>query len=150
MFLEDNADRERRDVGALARDIADILLVCGIASAPQDLWTEWESSYADALRELVHLSFEFQRITGEEIISRDLLPLVPRPGEPFDPSYMIDEWADPRAPHGYDAHPVLCTTHLGLVREEKTATEGIATVTLLKPKVVLTSFLADLRNNPGS
>ncbi|KAM5545782.1 hypothetical protein V8D89_000820 [Ganoderma adspersum] len=156
MFLEDNADRERRDVGALVRDITDILLVCGIAATPQDLRTEVESSYANALRELVHLSLEFQRITGEAIISRDLLILVPRPGEPFDPSGMVDEWTDPRAPNDYDAHPVLCTTQLGLVREEKTATEGaggeegIVTVTLLKPKVVLTSFLEELRSNTGS
>ncbi|KAM5545517.1 hypothetical protein V8D89_000555 [Ganoderma adspersum] len=152
-FLKDGVGQGRREVDVLVHDITNILLVCGIAAAPQDLLTEVGSSYADALGEVIHLALEFQRITGEGIISRDLLILVARLGEPFDPSRMDDEWADPKgAHHGNDTHPVLCTTQLGLVREEKIATGGdeegmIATVALLKPKVVLTSFLEEMQSD---
>ena len=156
MLVKNDADPERNDVGVLALHIADILLVRGVAAGPQDLRTEVGSSYADALREIVHLSLEFQRITGEGIISRDLLMLAPRSGKPFDPSRMINECADPKnARHGDDTYPVLCTTQLGLVREEKKATEGggkeaTTAVVLLKPKIVLTSFLDELQSDASS
>ncbi len=159
MFREEDSDvdRERHSSNRLVDYIADILLICGIALTPQDLHMEVASSYDDALREIVHLSLEFQRITGEVIISRDLLVLTTRPGTPFDPSPMVDEWANPRkSRHAVDLHPVLCTIQLGVVREEGKAIEGagrgdrIAPVVLLKPKVVLTSFLEDLRSETSS
>ncbi len=149
MFLADERERQQTASDTLLRHITDILLVSGIAVAPQDLRTEVERSHADGLREVVRQSLEFQRITGEGIISRDLLIVATNLGEPFDPSRMVDEWADPK---GFDHHPVLCTTQLGLVREERKATgsgdgeEGIVTVILLKPKVVLTSLLEELWN----
>ncbi|PIL34592.1 hypothetical protein GSI_03371 [Ganoderma sinense ZZ0214-1] len=156
MFFENHEDLEGTEVLVLVRDITNILLVYGIATAPQDLCTEVGNSYADALREIVHLSLKFQRITGEGIISRDLRILTARSGKPFDPSRMVDEWADPKkARHNDNTHPVLCTTQLGLVREEVKATEGgvegrVTEMVLLKPSVVLTSFLEELLSEPSS
>lgn len=155
MFLKDGVDIERRASDVLMGHITDILLTRGMAAGPQDLRTEVVNSYADVLRGVVHLSLEFQRTTGEGIISRDLLVITTDPGEPFDPSRMAEEWADPRSEvHSADPVPVpvLCTTQLGLVREERRASEGaggeggIAEVVLLKPKVVLMSLLEELSN----
>ncbi|PIL34584.1 hypothetical protein GSI_03363 [Ganoderma sinense ZZ0214-1] len=150
MLVENGEDSESIEVHELVRDIADILLVCGVVAEPQNLHTEIGSTYADALREVIHLSFEVQRIAGEVIISRDLQIFTARRGKPFDPSRMIDKWGDPKkTPHAEETHPVLCTTQLGLVREEIKATEGgvggeIVAVVLLEPTVVLTSFLEQL------
>ena len=132
----------------------DILLASGIGTPRQDLRVEVERSYADALCEIVRQSLEFQCITGERIISRDLFVDTAEPGALFDPSRMVDEWADSKGVdhHRVNPRPVLCTTQLGLVREERKATgsgdgeEGIVTVILLKPKVVLTSLLEELWN----
>ncbi|PIL34594.1 hypothetical protein GSI_03373 [Ganoderma sinense ZZ0214-1] len=153
-FLENDTGLEASANDVLMGRITDILLICGIAGAPQELRREVEDSYADAIREIVHKSLEFQRITGEGIISRDLLVVDTKPGEPFNPSCMVDEWADPKkARRRVEPRPVLCTTQLGLVREEKKVIggeEAIARVVLLKPKVVLTSFLEELLNASSS
>ncbi|PIL34611.1 hypothetical protein GSI_03390 [Ganoderma sinense ZZ0214-1] len=153
MSFNDGTDPEGGNSRALAGYITDILLICGITGEPQDLRMEVGSRYADALRGVVHVSFQFQRITGEDIVSRDLLIVYTEPGEPFDPSRMVEQWADPRETHPRaDPHPVLCTTQLGLVREERKAAGGeevITTVVLLKPKVALTSLLEELSNEQG-
>ncbi|KAI1793702.1 hypothetical protein LXA43DRAFT_1092493 [Ganoderma leucocontextum] len=152
-FFADDATRQRIATDGLLDHITDILLASGICMPQQDLRMEMEGSYADALREVVHLSLEFQRITGERIISRDLLVVTANPGAPFDPSRMVDEWAEPKSARRHiEPHPVLCTTQLGLVREERKAAEeaggeeGISAVVLLKPKVVLKSLLDELWN----
>ncbi|PIL34613.1 hypothetical protein GSI_03392 [Ganoderma sinense ZZ0214-1] len=150
----DDAERQRIASNMLVDHITDVLIASGIGMPRQDLREKVENSYADALREVVHQSLEFQWIAGERIVSRDLFVFTALPGEPFNPSHMVDEWANPkRARHGVDTHPVLCTTQLGLVREEKKAPtegadgeEGITKVVLLKPKVVLTSLLEELSN----
>ena len=154
MFLQDDAVLERTASDTLVDHITDVLLIRGIAAEPQDLRMEVANGYADVLRGVVHLSCEFQRTTGEGIISRDLLVTTTDPEEPFDPTRMVDEWADPkRARRGPQCHPVLCTTQLGLVREEKKTTErtggeeGFGEVLLLKPTVVLQSLLKELSND---
>ncbi|KAI1793721.1 hypothetical protein LXA43DRAFT_1092510 [Ganoderma leucocontextum] len=152
-------DRERRRVARdeLLEHVTDILLASGIAVSRQDLRRTVERIHADVLREVIHLSYKFQCITVERIISRDLLIYTVIPGEPFDPSCMVDEWADPkRTRRRVDIYPVLCTTQLGVVRGERMATEeaggegGISSIVLLKPKVVLTSFLDELWDETSS
>ncbi|KAM5545533.1 hypothetical protein V8D89_000571 [Ganoderma adspersum] len=152
-FLADAAHRERIAADRLLDSITDVLLAGGISVPRQDLRMEIERGYVDRLREVIHASHEFQHITGECVISRDLLVVTANPEEPFDPSRMVDEWAGPkRARRSDDPHPVVCTTQLGLVREERKTPEGmggevgITEVVLLKPKVVLTSLLEELWN----
>lgn len=150
--LADDTDRQHATIQDLLDCTTDILLASGIGTPRHDLRNEVKLSYADTLREVVRQALEFQRITGERIISRDLIVTV-APEGPFDPSCMVDAWLEPKsASDPIDSHPVLCTTLLGLVREERKAgegegdKEGIAAVVLLKPKVVLTSLLDELRN----
>ncbi|KAI1793700.1 hypothetical protein LXA43DRAFT_1121938 [Ganoderma leucocontextum] len=156
VFRADDADRQRVASDALLEHITDILLASGITMPRRDLRIEVERSYANILGDVVLQSYELQSIAGERIISRDLMMVTVNPGEPFDPSRMVDEWADPKgAGRRVDIYPVLCTTQLGLVREERKATggaggeEGISKVVLLKPNVVLTSFLQELWNEKG-
>nr|VWP01540.1 N/A [Ganoderma boninense] len=150
-FLTDDKDRQRFETDRVLDCFTDILLISGVGVQQHDLRMEIEHEYADRLREVIHTSHEVQRITGERVISRDLLTVVVKPNESFNPSRMVDEWADPkRARHGHKPRPVVCTTQLGLVREERRTAEraggemGIVEVFLLKPKVVLRSLLEEL------
>lgn len=148
----DSAHWQRIASDMLVNSIIEILLASGVGTPRQDLREELEHSYGNALHEIVHQSLEFQRITGERIISRDIRVAIVDPGCPFDRSVMADEWADPkRAGYGADPHPVLCTTHLGLVREKRVTgkvdgEEGMEELVLLKPQVVLKSLLEELAN----
>ena len=59
---------------------------------------------------------------------------------------MTNEWEEPAEARGRDAtsHSVLCTTHLGLVREQRVRAGAEALVQstlLLKPTVVLEDML---------
>lgn len=141
----------------LSEHVADILLACGVrVQQRQELLDEVACSFSEALHEISRLAFQFQRIAGECIVSSDLCPVVVENGTDFDPNRMTNEWADPRrSRRSVETTPVLCTTQLGLVREtvrSKTGVEGgdeqwQATVTiLLKPRVVLTTMLDELRN----
>lgn len=116
-------------------------------------------SFSEALHEISRLALDFQRVTGESIVSRDLFAVVARNGAIFDPNRMTDEWADPRrSKRSVDTRPlaVLCTTQLGLIREEivrsKAAVEGgdeqweVTSTVLIKPRVVLTTMLEELQN----
>ncbi|RPD55190.1 hypothetical protein L226DRAFT_539128 [Lentinus tigrinus ALCF2SS1-7] len=138
---------------ALAEHITNILVACGTTGVPQELLEEVKSAFSDALHEITGLALEFQRVTGERIVSRECFAVVGQNGDMFDPDRMNDEWASPKRTRGaVKPHPVLCTTHLGLVREENrmVSTDGAdgrwetSSTILLKPKVVLTSMLEEL------
>ncbi|PIL25742.1 hypothetical protein GSI_11492 [Ganoderma sinense ZZ0214-1] len=150
-LLTDDEDPQLIATNDLLDCITEILLANGISAPRDDLRMEIERGYADRLREVIHTSHEVQCITGERVISRDLSIVTVDPKEQFDSSRMVDEWADPkRARRGVECHPVLCTTQLGLAREERKTTErtggevGFAEVLLLKPTVVLQSLLEEL------
>ena len=125
----------------LAQHVTAIIIASGVSGPPHlltdEIWKVGQRSFEDITR----LGLEFQSITGERIVSRDLLAIVPNPGARFDPTSMTDEGADPRR-RGRQVvhHHVLCTTQLGLTREEN----GEQSVVLLKPSVYLTNMLEDL------
>ncbi len=153
-FLGDEQERQSRGEVELAEKLTDILLICGVPGTRQRLLAEVTSVFSESLHEIVRLALEFQRVTGENIISRDLSADVAKPGRSFDPERMVDEWADPKRHHRVlQSPPVLCTTQLGLLRREtqpgtSSGAGGISLVVsstlLLKPHVVLVTMLDDL------
>ncbi|RDX46323.1 hypothetical protein OH76DRAFT_1311921, partial [Lentinus brumalis] len=118
-FLGDEQERQSRGEVELAEKLTDILLICGVPGTRQRLLAEVTSVFSESLHEIVRLALEFQRVTGENIISRDLSAIAEKPGRSFDPERMVDEWADPKRLHRVlQSPPVLCTTQLGLLRRE--------------------------------
>ena len=115
---------------------------------------EVRTTFSDRLRGVISLALDFQCITGERIVSVDLLPILYRGGDKFQPEYMDDEWADPKHPANKgNSELILGTTQLGLVCEERHPAAlnrvggGMETSSkvLLKPKVVLMNILEDLK-----
>lgn len=126
----------------IAKSIKYVLCACGATQSgtPSEVYESIKNDFKSALQETIRLALEFQRISGERIVSRDLL-VVGVDGEAcFDPAAMEDEWTDPKNPSSAASGDVLCTTQIGLVREEKKAGK-IERVVLVKPKVALTGML---------
>ena len=150
-FVAEEKARQSTAERILAEHITDILVGCGVFESPEQLLDEIKRSFSEALHEIVRLALEFQRITGEHVVSRDLVAVVVPVGVAFDSGHMVDEWADPRkSSRDLEARSVLCTTQLGVIREESRSKEDseleISSTVLLKPKVVLTSMLEELWN----
>ncbi|KAH9940095.1 uncharacterized protein BXZ73DRAFT_43214 [Epithele typhae] len=76
--------------------------------------------HTDALNDIVRLAMDFRRLAGETVVSSDFALLLAPPGEVFDEEWLEDEWAEPsrRRKPVEKKRLVLCTTGLGLVREE--------------------------------
>ena len=118
---------------------------------PQALLDDVKKSFGCKLQEPVRLALQLQEMIGEMIVSRDLSVVVAPVDAPFDPALMVDEWAHPTKGRSspVQPHPVLCTTQLGLIREEVRA-EGdetgmvVENTVLLRPTVVLASMLEKL------
>ncbi|KAI0738323.1 hypothetical protein C8Q80DRAFT_1262841 [Daedaleopsis nitida] len=148
-------DIRREASGCLTELVTAILAASGAEGTSHE--EEVRRVSYQAFQEIIALALEFQTVTGENIVSRDLVALGAAFGEVFDPVRMIDEWEDPKATRSgrVPTHPpVLCSTGLGLLREVKITREGegdrgtFDTVLLLKPTVVLTNMLDELRS-PG-
>lgn len=145
-----STDVERCDLayGILVEHVANVLLACGVPlSGHRPMQAAVLQRFGSAFRDIVQLALEFQRIAGEEVVSRDLAVVLAQVGEAFDPKRMIDEWEDPKKPSSTatPAGSVLCSTQLGLV-VERVAEGGapLVDVVLLRPKVVLNTTLEEL------
>ncbi|KAL1940879.1 hypothetical protein VTO73DRAFT_7920 [Trametes versicolor] len=139
--------------------VSDVLLACGLDGSPEHVRDLVKQRYGKRLKQLASHALDVRRIAGEQMLSRDLQVFVVRPRAPFDPTLMEDEWADTKKRAGSadsSAGDVLCTTHLGLVQQERRTDAGKDTqdaepmlkVVMLKPKVVLHSTVRELLPEP--
>ncbi|OJT02597.1 hypothetical protein TRAPUB_6861 [Trametes pubescens] len=140
--------------------VSDVLLACGADGSPEQVRDLVKQHYGKRLKQLATHVLDFRRIAGEQIVSRDLQVIVAWPPAPFDPTLMEDEWAETKksaSPASASAvGNILCTTHLGLIRQERRAeadkdsqdAEPMRKVVMLKPKVVLHSTLRELLPEP--
>ncbi|EIW52505.1 uncharacterized protein TRAVEDRAFT_84305, partial [Trametes versicolor FP-101664 SS1] len=102
--------------------VNDVLLACGVDGSPEQVRDLVKQHYGKRLKQLATHALDFRRIAGEQIVSRDLQVIVVWPPSPFDPTWMEDEWADTKKPASPTASPagnILCTTNLGLIRQER-------------------------------
>ena len=93
------------------------------------------------LEGLVNCALRLNKTLGEDIISADLEPANERPDGMWDESTMDEAFGDARTKTLDDR--VLCAVELGLRKVEKVLNGGEPEwhdTSLLKPKVVLTSF----------
>lgn len=132
-------------------------MACRISAVPQTLYEDVVTQFGSSVHHLVRLALEFQKMSGETIVSRDFSVVTMQADAIFDISVMTDEWEHPtkRKSRQIPADSVLCTTQLGLVRQERRdgndeAGAGVTETILLKPKVVLTSMLGELQSAPVS
>lgn len=127
----------------LSRLLAGVLIACGINTAFDPLCSSVMSGFGATLEEIAQLALELRKITGELILSRELTTVAIDSDATFDPDHMDDEWAGPNQPPSRVTENVVCTTQLGLLKEEKRS--GVLhSVVLEKPKVVLRSALEQL------
>ena len=153
-LLGGKVERQSFACEQLTVHIANVFLACGVTGMNPELLEEVQTTFSDRLRGAIGHALDFQCVTGERIVSVDLLPVFNRGGDKFQPEYMDDEWADPKHPANKgNSELILGTTQLGLVCEERHPAAlnrvggGMETSSkvLLKPKVVLMNILEDLK-----
>ncbi|KAH9940121.1 uncharacterized protein BXZ73DRAFT_43252 [Epithele typhae] len=131
----------------LADLIAPVLCVCGVPDTVDDLRRELRRAHAGGFDDIARNALEFRRVVGETVVSRDFSVITASIGEAFDDGRMEDEWPEPRQSQKrkVEIPTVLCTTALGLLREETGGGKSSGRVALLvRPKVVLSSLLTSL------
>ncbi|KAI0704700.1 hypothetical protein C8Q76DRAFT_631216 [Earliella scabrosa] len=127
----------------LAKWSAEILLSCRVPGRLEVVQEAVMDASGPRLRDIAALALDFRRVTGKLMISRNFAVVASHAGAEFDRMSMEDEWADPREPSPPVAGVVVCTTQLGLVKEEKKAGSS-QSIVLLRSKVVLKRALEQL------
>ncbi|KAI0824347.1 hypothetical protein BC628DRAFT_1420092 [Trametes gibbosa] len=145
-LLPQAEQRHELEQRKLAEWISIILLACGVLTEESEpLQDVLLRRFDGAFRDIVHLALEFQRIVGEQVISRDFYVFAPSTGTPFDATRMVDEWDDPKkrpVSAKHTAYTVMCATQLGL--HVVTGAGEAEAMILLKPHVVLHTALQEL------
>ena len=127
--------------GVVAAHLIDILITAGYQENHQTLVEKVFSTFSDKIDVIITASLRLNLAIGEEITSCDIELVGVQAGDVFDPSNMEDIGGN----HGFQKTEdrVLCTTEVGLRREQK-QTKGdqswMEATLLLKPKVALESI----------
>ncbi|RDX46328.1 hypothetical protein OH76DRAFT_1407051 [Lentinus brumalis] len=154
-YLEssENADDLRHQMrDNLLHDVVDVLLSCSVSNSRPTLEREVDQTYRGAFDEIILLTLKFRRFTGMSIVSRDLKIVSAESGGAFDVRWMQNGWTESkkkRSSRRPSDASVLCTTQLGLVREEIEESSGkqqgeSKEVVLLKAQVALAEVLDEL------
>ncbi|KAF8552292.1 hypothetical protein OG21DRAFT_1416382 [Imleria badia] len=129
-------------VNAILTYISDILLAVGCTAPQSDILSKVTTKFGEKITSLVELAGRLGKMF-DEVISSDFEVFIVRPGEKFDDKMMEDMDGDQA---GIQEGPVLCTTHLGLIKRMPMGTSlwergKKQKVTVLKAKVLLESSL---------
>jgi len=125
-------------VKAILTDIFDILLAAGCTAPQSDIISKVTSKLEEKITLLVELAGLLNK-TLCEVISSNFEVFIAVPGEKFEDELMEDANSDQP---GIQEAPVLCATHLGLTKRLPPGSLwGKKTITVLKSKVLLESFL---------
>ncbi|PCH36678.1 hypothetical protein WOLCODRAFT_157377 [Wolfiporia cocos MD-104 SS10] len=147
---------ERKIRDNLAELIAEIMLLAGSDISPRTLYQMVLTQFGEKLRSVINVSLALQKAIGEGVISSHLEPTLYGCGVPFNPEWMENAYPSdgPRTARPLDRRQLLLlgTTEVGLQRvEQKKSGDQNASqshiVTLLKPKVVLETFVNELQTN---
>lgn len=75
--LSTDGEAERQThTKAIANLLAEVMLACGVPGSFEPVRDALQKSYASALEEIAGLALDFQRVTGELVVSRDLVAVV--------------------------------------------------------------------------
>ena len=159
ILLGSDNERQRKAEERLIEHIVDVLLACSVRQDVHELRTQVRAKAFDDIHDLTRLALEFLRMTGDVIASRDLYATLVQPGVPFDGDYMVDEWSSAKGRGQCEVQgpsPVLCTTQLGIRRDEviqsaeEAGCEKVVKSTLIsKPQVTLETILEELEEGQG-
>ncbi|KAI0738320.1 hypothetical protein C8Q80DRAFT_1114088 [Daedaleopsis nitida] len=130
----------RRHAQGLQKEITYVLLASGVVGNVSTVRRAIQDGFGTALGDIINIALEFQRVAGERIVSCDMVLAKTDLNVLFDADAMEDEWADPKRGASAEAGHVVCTTQVGLTKEEATP-EGVRSTVLVKPKVVLDVIL---------
>ncbi|PCH36671.1 hypothetical protein WOLCODRAFT_109015 [Wolfiporia cocos MD-104 SS10] len=140
----------------LAELVTEIMLLAGSSISPPALYQTLCTQFGERLQSIITISLSLQKAMGEGVVSSHLEPSICTWGMPFNPNEMVDAFpsSHERTPRPSDrSSPLLLgTTEVGLQRvEQRESGDKIAghphIVMLLKPKVVLETFIDELRAN---
>jgi hypothetical protein len=129
---KDDCDPQAR----IAMALQAVLIVAGFDRQESKMRID---KFAEGIGRIVRTTLELKQLIGEHITSADFEVYVIRPGEPFDPHSMKN--IEPVSQHAR----VLCTTALGLTREEGKPNPRKDTV--IKTEVLVDDILNDLRTD---
>jgi hypothetical protein len=131
--------------------LVDILVLAGYSR--QDILNCKDLNLESRLQRIPELAIQFDKATGEGIMSMDLAPKIIRPGREFKEAKMEDAFegsrGSKRQSQSQPRKRVFATTGLGLYCVEARSQSGRASATdhhikiLLKPKV-----MADVESSP--
>ncbi|CDO71988.1 hypothetical protein BN946_scf184943.g23 [Trametes cinnabarina] len=152
---DDVEERKERKRSLLSEHLADVLIACGVRTPADNVQKTLFHDFSSSLYDVISIAVEFQTVTGERVVSHDLLASTVDPGIRFVPERMDDDWSNPGPSRISSSvgQTVQCTTHLGLTSNRtldvssSTAASGarpFREVILLKPKVVLDTTLNQL------
>ena len=154
-LLDPNGHTHQREAEARFMEyIVNVLLACSVQLDLQELRAQVKTKASESICDITQLALKFQRVTGAVIVSHDLQTTLVHPGTPFDSDTMVDEGRDARGKGRRKVQirsPVLCTTQLGVRREEVVQNaergggrNGTNETLLLKPHVLLETMLEQL------
>ncbi|KAK2464375.1 hypothetical protein APHAL10511_003522 [Amanita phalloides] len=120
-----------------------ILITAGLKQEPSYIADMIQTRFADDIDRIIKKSQELKKVLGEDVTSCELEMLYFEPDYEFSEATMEDTFQDQSVKeNGQTSEGVLCTTDLGLIRQEKIKDTGDWKETvLLKPKIVLQSKL---------
>lgn len=123
--------------------LSDIVVTAGCAISADDAKTK-VSRFGDKVLSIIRLAGQFGEMTGE-VVSSDFEVFGIRPDEPYEETTMEEDVDDyDEAANGTAAgQKVLCSTQLWLTKRIPLEFGEKETLTVMKAKVLLESFLDD-------
>lgn len=134
----------------ITEGLSDILLSAGCTATQSDVISRVTSRFKEKITLLVELAWRLNKLF-DDVISGDFEVFIVRPGEKFEEEDMEDTDGDQT---GIQDGPVLCATHLGLIKQIPVGASlwekgKKHTVMVLKAKVLLESFLDANQDSAG-
>ena len=125
-------------VSFMVQPLVAVLIAAGHRDTRARLSETLQSKFGEAFKRIAQVALRLRKAIGEDITSGDIATFCVPGNAVFDPAKMDDG-------HGHgaggEAGRVLCTTHLGLRREERVREWVVEETVILKPKVALQSLL---------
>ena len=124
--------------------LSDIVMVAGCAISASDAKTK-VSRFGDKVSLIIKLAGQFSKMIGE-VVSGDFEVMAIRHDRVFEETTMEEDKDDYDKKHGLAngtaaGQKVLCSTQLGLVKRVPLESGKKKTVSVMKAKVLLESFL---------
>lgn len=125
--------------------LSDIIVAAGCAPSSSAAKSKVSSKFGDKVSSIISIAGQFSKMIGE-VVSADFEVLAVRPSEMFKESTMeedLDDYDKGQGMAGGTAtgQKVLCSAQLGMTKRMQLESGKRDTLTVIKTKVFLESFL---------